>query len=768
MVRGKKLLDVNQPNLKHAMAVAVEHHQSGRLAEAESLYREALRLDPENSEALHLLGTLANQVGSPQAAVELINRAVVISPGNADAWTDLGAALHACGRFPEAVVAHGKSIRLKPGFSQAWNSLGNAFQAAGDRDKSITAYQEAVRLDPSFPAPQINLGNALEAARRLDEAAAAHRAASRLAPADASIQLRLGNVLTILGRLPEAVAAFQQSVRLDPRCFEALDNLATALFKQGRLEESIGRYREANRLDPQNAQTISSLGEALEGVGRVDEAIAAWREAIRLEPKAETYFRLGNALNAIWKTDEAIAATRQALLLDPQLGPAHNNLGNYLKDQGLLDDALECYKKAVEAQPESAANHSNLVYSTNFHAGYEPASLFAEARRWSQRHTDFIPRRSSHPNDPAPDRRLRIGYVSPDFRQHVVGYNLLPLLHEHDHDGFEIFCYATSPHRDSVTAEFESRADHWRDITDLADAEAAETIDRDGIDLLVDLTMHMARNRLPLFARRPAPVQISLLASCSTSGLDTIDYRISDPYLDPPGANTDCYVERVFRLPHTAWCYQTGGPLPAVRPAPSATLGHVVFGCRNNFAKVSPPVLDLWIEVLRAVPNSRLLLQTPNGSIRQNTFERFARNGVPAERIEFLSRAPWKEFIGSYHRMDVALDPFPYSGWITTCDALSMGVPVVTLSGSTLLGRGGKSILSNVGLPELIANTPEQYVEIAASLANDLPRRNELRSTLRDRLDRSPLRDAKGYARDMEAAYRTMWREWCAGKLCLS
>ncbi len=748
------------------ISTAKESHRVGRLAEAETLYRKAMQLDPENSDTLHHFGALAHEVGSPQAAVELINRSVAISPGNADAWTDLGSALHACGRFSEAISAHGRAIQLDRKFTKAWNSLGNAFQAAGEAGQSIAAYQEAARLDPTFPAAQINLGNALEAACRFEEAVAAHRAAFRLAPTEAGIPLRLGNILTVLGRLPEAVASFQQATRLDPRCFEALDNLATALLRQGRLEEAIGRYREAIRLAPNNTLCIGSLGEALERAGRIEEAIAVWQEAVVRTPSPEIYFLLGNALRTIGKTDEAMAATRQALHLNPHFCFAYNNLGNLFKDQGLLDPALDCYKKAAEMQPPSADAHSNLVYCSNFHADYDPAALLDEARIWTQKHTASIARCSAHANDPAPDRRLRIGYVSADFRHHVVGFNLLPLVREHDHENFEIFCYTNRSEGDHVTEEFRSLADHWRDITTLDDVQAAEMICRDGIDILVDLTMHMGRNRLLLFARKPAPVQVSLLASCSTTGLDTIDYRISDPYLDPPGSNLDCYVEKVFRLPHTAWSYQTSGALFPAHPPPSLKTGRVTFGCRNNFTKVSPPVLDLWIRVLEAVPRSQLLLQTPSGSIRSITLDRFTGKGIAADRIEFLERAPWKEFIESYHRMDIALDPFPYSGWITTCDALSMGVPVITLAGKTLLGRGGKSILSNVGLPELIAETPEQYVEIAATLANDLPKRRELRSTLRDRIERSPLRDAKGYARDMEAAYRTMWREWCVEKNC--
>ncbi len=360
---------------------------------------------------------------------------------------------------------------------------------------------------------------------------------------------------------------------------------------------------------------------------------------------------------------------------------------------------------------------------------------------------------------------MRIGYVSPDFRQHVVGYNLLPLLREHDHEAFEIYCYSNGTQEDALTERFRSLADSWRNIGAMSDETAAQRIREDGIDILVDLTMHMAGSRLLVFARQPAPVQASYLASCSTSGLEEIDYRISDPHIEPAKESDErWYTERVWRLADSAWCYEPSGPMPEVRGLPALERGWLTFGSRNNPAKLSRVVLELWAEILLRVANSRLQLSAPPGNTRAWICEIFADCGVARERLEFFWREPWEEFIGSYHGIDVALDPFPYNGWITSCDALRMGVPVVTLSGNTPLGRGGRSILCNLGLPELIAQTPTQYAEIAVELVKDLPRLSELRGTLRSRMDASPLRDAPGHARAVEAAYRQMWRHWCEKK----
>ncbi len=745
------------------LSLAKKRHGKGQLAEAEALYREALRLDPENSEALHLLGALAIDVGRSQVAVELLHRAVTIAPANAEAWTDLGAALHGCGRFPEAITAHREAIRLAPDLAKAWNQLGNARQASGDSEGAITAYQDAVRLDPTYPAPQINLGNALEAAYRLEEAATAHRTSTRLAPGDASIQLRLGNVLANIERLPEAVAAFQQTVRLDPRCFEAQVNLATALFKQGRLEESIRHYRESIRLDPQNAQIIANLAEVLHFAGRFDEAIAVCQESIQLKPTAIGYFCLSNILHAIARTDEAIEAGRQALVLDPNFGSMHNNLGNHFKDQGLLDEALACYKKAFELNPDSASAHSNYVFCANIHPDFNPTALLVEARRWDDKFGAPFFHRTTHNNDPAPERRLRIGYVSPDFREHVVGYNLLPLLREHDRENFEIFCYSSHHAKDSITAALQARAHHWRDITIISDDRAAEMIRRDGIDILVDLSLHTAKNRLPIFVRKPAPVQATYLAYCGTSGLAAMDYRLSDPFIDPPGTDLTCYSEQTIRLPRSYWCYEPFGPTPAVSPLPAQQTGTITLGCLNNFSKVSDKTLDLWTEILRAIPNSRLLLLAPAGSCRQRAAVKFVDGGLSTERLVFADRGSWSDYLRNWQRVDIGLDPIPYGGGITTCDALWMGVPVITLSGKTAVGRGGRSILSNASLSELVAQSPEEYLQIALALAGDLPRLSVLRAGLRERIERSPLRDAHGFAREIESAYRQMWRKWRPG-----
>ena len=366
-----------------------------------------------------------------------------------------------------------------------------------------------------------------------------------------------------------------------------------------------------------------------------------------------------------------------------------------------------------------------------------------------------------HPNDRSPDRRLRVGYVSPNFGNHPVGRFLLPLLESHDRTSFETFCYASVDIPDAMTDRCRTHADVWRDVHQLSDEQLANTIRQDQIDILVDLTMHMGNNRLLVFARKPAPVQVTYLAYCGTTGLSTMDYRLTDPYLDPPGEVEGFYSEQSVRLPETYWCYRPAIETPPVHALPALTVGRVSFGSLNNFCKVTPPVLATWSRLLQAVPGARLLLHARTGSHRDRVRRFLTEQGVLAERVVFIDFQPMTEYFDVYEQVDVALDPFPYGGGTTTCDALWMGVPVVSLAGPRAVGRGGLSILSNLGLSDWVAHDAEQYVQIAVGLVSDLLRLSNIRATLRQRMQSSVLMDAPRFARNIEAAYREMWRRWC-------
>ncbi len=370
-----------------------------------------------------------------------------------------------------------------------------------------------------------------------------------------------------------------------------------------------------------------------------------------------------------------------------------------------------------------------------------------------------------HTGDRDPRRRLRIGYVSPDFKQHAVGTMALPLLACHNREEFEVSCYAQAREPDAMTERFRGHADHWRSTVGLCDEQLADLIRQDQIDILVDLAGHTAGGRLLVFARKPAPVQMTWLGYPNTTGVCTIDYRITDAHADPPGSGAALGVEQLVRLPRTNWVYQPPDNAPAPNHRPAA--GAVTFGSFNNFAKVTEPMLVLWARILHAVPGSRLLLKAQglgSQSTRQRVWELLARERIDPARLELRGWEPGHGgHLALYNRVDIALDPFPYHGTTTTCEALWMGVPVITLAGRTHVSRVGVSLLRNMGLEELIAASPENYVALAVELANDLPRLSRLHSTLRKRMEQSPLTDAPSFAREVEAVYRRVWREWCAG-----
>jgi predicted O-linked N-acetylglucosamine transferase (SPINDLY family) len=749
---------------QQAFDLAVRHHKAGQLEPAAGIYRQILAQQPGHADALHMLGVISHQMGRNDMAVNLIRQAIAINPNWPESHNNLGNALSDRGQLEEAAAAYRQAITLKPNYPVAHSNLGVALKAMGQLDAAVIAYRQAIALKPDYPEAHYNLGNALKDQGQFDAAIAAYRQAIVLKPNYPEAWCNFGIALKAQGQLDAAIAAYRQALALKPKMPEVCNHLGNALRARGELKEAISAFHQALALYPSFPEARNNLGNALNDQGQRDAAIAAYRQAIAMKPDyAEAYSNLANALRVSGQLDQAVAACRQAVACNPNLPEAHNNLGTALKDQGELDAALAAFRQAVALAPDNAMIHSNLVYALHFHPGSDAQTLAGEHRRWNLRHAGplqaHIP---SHTNDRHPDRRLKIGYVSPDFRAQAESFFTVPLLEQHDHAAYEIHCYSSVIRPDQFTARLRQLADVWRDVPGVSDAALASIIRQDGIDILVDLTMHMAHSRLLLFARKPAPVQVTYLAYCSSTGLEAIDYRLSDPYLDPPGGDESVYSERTMRLPETYWCYQPMIAPPEIRPLPAVAQGHITFGCLNNFCKVSAPALAAWARLLRAVPNSQLLLHAHEGSHRQRLQERLAREGIEAHRVEFAGFMPIDQYFALYQRIDLALDTFPYGGGTTTCDALWMGVPVVSLAGQTAVGRGGLSLLSNIGLRELVAWSEEEYVGIAAALAGDLPRLSNLRATLRRRMEQSPLMDAPRFARGVEAAYRQMWRQWCA------
>ena len=635
---------------------------------------------------------------------------------------------HRAGRLAEAERVYRQILAAQPDHADALHHLGVIAQQTGRHDVAVEWIRQAIALNPNNPAAHSNLG---EAYRRM-------------------------------GLSDEALAAFHHALELKPDSPETHCNLGAALRVRGQLDEAMAAYRRALELKPDYPEAHYNLGNALRDRGQLEEALAAYRRALERRPGyPDACYNLGNALRDRGQLEEALAAYRRALELTPDFPEAHNNLGNALKDLGRLDEAIAAFRRALQHQHNHSDAHSNLVYTLHFHPGHYDTTVAEEQRCWNRQFGDplksFI---RPHANDRSPERRLRIGYISPDFRDHVVGRNLVPLFEGHDRRNFEILCYSDVVRPDGMTDEFRQRAQAWRSTVDADDAAVAEMIRRDGVDILVDLTQHMAGNRLPVFARKPAPVQVSFAGYPESAGLDAIEYRISDRYLEGGSTNEGAGMKEQVLLIDSFWCYDPCGAEVEVNGLPARESGSITFGCLNNFCKINEPVLRLWAKVLKNVKDSRLLMRSPAGGHRQRILEILGGERVEARRVEFVESRQRREYLELYHRLDVVLDTFPYNGHTTSLDALWMGVPVVSLAGNTPVSRAGLSQLTNLRLPELVARSESEYVNIAESLARDLLCLADLRSTLRDRMKASVLMDAPRFARQVERAYRTMWRTW--------
>lgn len=668
------------------------------------------------------------------------------------------------GRLAQAEACFKEALRLQPDYAEAHNDLANTLRLQGRLAEAVASYRDALRLRPDIGLIHQNLGTALAEQGTLAEAEASLREAVRLQPQRAEAHHDFGIVLQKRGLPADAIACFEEALRLNPGLVLAHVGLGNCLAALGRLPEAVHRCGQALRMKPDSTEAMVGAGVALQAMGRIEEAASRYRDALRLKPdSSDACYHLATALVAQNRLDDAAAAFRETLRLKPAHGLAHNNLGNVFLAQGRTDEATRCFEEARCAQPDFVGAHSNVLFALNFRPDVSPASVLEAHVRWNDEHAAALaePRRR-RPNQPTPDRRLRVGYVSADFRAHSVSLFIEPVLESHDRKQVEVFCYADVLSPDPVTERLKALTDRWIATTGRRDEFVAEKIRADEIDILVDLAGHTGGNRLLAFARKPAPVQTTWLGYPNTTGMTAMDYRITDAYADPPGMTERYYAETLVRMPDSLWCYRPDGIAPKVNALPAPGNGHLTFGSFNNFAKVTPRTREFWAKLLLAVPKARLLVAgVPTGEAHTRVLQEFGALGISAERLELVPRVPRKNFFELHQRVDVALDPFPFQGGTTTCESLWMGVPVISLAGKVFAARAGVSLLTNVGMPELIARTPEEFVAIGVRLAGDLGKLTALRQGLRAQMARSPLTDARRFTANLEALYRKMWEAWC-------
>ncbi len=746
------------------LARGLAEHKAGRISAAIDLYTQVLAFDPDQPYALHLLGEIAHRAGKNERAVELIGRAVALLPNLAEAHNNLGTAYQALGRLAEAEASYRRAIELKPTLIIAGNNLGTVLKAQGDVIEARRQFERILTLDPNAPESCINLGNLLRESGDFGAAEDCYRIVTEQHPDNAAGWNNLGILRSDQLRHDEARVALERAVACDPRSADAYNNLGNALRALHRFDECIGAYQQALVLRPGYPQAYNNIGVALSDLSRYIEALPFFRKSVEHDPDfVEGLLNLGACLRQVDQAAEAIAYFERALALEPDNPKGYNYRGLALLEVGRIEEGLADCRTAFKRDPNYGRARSNYLLGLNYSPDITGAKLLSE-------HIGFAlslrqPGERDFPNRRDPGRKLRIGYVSPDFKRHSCAFFLEPLIAAHDPGTVEVYCYSDVPVPDPVTARFRSHAAQWRDTSKLPEAEFIELALDDRIDIAVDLTGHTANNRLMAFSQRIAPIQVSWLGYPCTTGLGTIDYRLTDSVADPPGMTDRHYSESLVRLPSTFLCYQAPADAPAPGPLPALGGAPFTFGSFNNLPKLNERVIEVWAEILARAPAARLLLKSHalvDAETRTRVHQAFSRHEIDPARVELVGwvRNP-ADHLALYNQVDLGLDPFPYNGTTTTCEAMWMGVPVLTIAGARHAARVGTSLLAQVELPGFVAPTLDEYVARATRHAANPGPLAEVRAGLRARMAASPLCDGRAFARDVENAYRAMWRGWC-------
>ncbi len=758
-----------EQKITNAFKSAVEYHQAGQVQVAEQLYRQVLTGNPEFADAHGNLGVALQAQGRLEEAEACSRQAIRLKPDYAEAHMNLGNIFLAQGLLAEAVESYEKTIAINPNYAEAYSNLSIALERQGRFDEAAICCQKAIKIKPDFAVAYNNLGNVFKAQGNFESAASSYRKSISLLPDYAEAFSNLGNVLQKQGYNAESVANCRRAIAINPNFAEAYSNLGIALHNQGLFSEAIANYRRAIALKQDLPEAHSNLGNAFQEQGLLEQAITSCRNAIAIKSDyAEGYNNLGVALQEKGLLEEATACYKKAIIIKPDYAEAHNNLGVAFQDQGKLGTATLSFQKAMNLKPDYALANSSLLTNFNYCPNTSRKEIHKESLAWDRKYAKALLRKEPvYSNTKDKNRKLRIGYVSPDFKAHSVAYFFEPLLKARNKEKTEVFCYSNVMIPDPVTERLRKKADRWCSIVGKRDGDVAEEIRRDEIDILVDLAGHTKGNRLLVFGYKPAPIQITYLGFPNTTGLSAIDYRITDEWADPMGKTDAFYSEKLIRMPRTFLCYDPPKNLPPIQKESLMKNGAITFGSFNNRVKINTGVIKVWAEILSRVPKSKIILkakQLTDSGVKEHLLDLFSNYGVAADRVIFIEwAASTFDHFNLYNRVDIALDTFPYNGTTTTCEAIWMGTPVIALAGDRHASRVGVSLLSTVGIPELIAESIEDYIEKAVALTNDRSRLQQLQKNLRGMMAASPLMGATEFAIDLEATYRQMWHSWCDG-----
>ncbi len=684
-------------SVKQALDIAANHHNANRLAEAENIYRKVLEKTPNQEIALHHLGLILHQKGESKRGITLIE----------------------------------KALSIKPDYEYALNNIGKIYLDLGNWDIAAINFKKAINYKPDFDIAHNNYANAM----------------------------------LFKGRINEAITAYQKTLSVNPKYAEAAFNLGSAYKALGNIQKAISSYERAIAINPKYAEAYNNLGNIFSDIYEYDAAQNNLNEAIRLKSDfAYAHNNLGNVYKDLNRFSEAMECFNKSININKNFAEAYNNLGNVLKDLGKYNEAIEYYNKAIKIRAGYTEARSNILFVLNF-LSVESQKIVTEAKNYGELVKSLTKGTREWKKPLKSPSELKIGFVSGDLNNHPVGHfieNLIVTIAKNENSKLKLIAYYNQLYKDNVTERIKKSFYKWHSVYNLSDQELAALIRKDEINILIDLSGHSAKNRLPVFAWKPAPIQASWLGYFATTGVNEIDYFIADKWTAPKSEEQH-FTEKIWRLPETYWCFTQPAENTSIDALPALKNKFITFGCFNDLSKINSSIISLWSRIMHEVPNSKLFLKNKQASdlkIRKNTLSSFSKHGICTDRIIMEGYTPRAEYLESYNRVDIALDPFPYPGGTTTIEGLWMGVPIITKKGNRFLSHAGETIANNAGLQNWIAKSDDDYVEKAIINSSDFDRLNKLRLNLRSQVISSPLFYSKRFSQVFEEAVWGMWSKW--------
>ena len=717
--------------------------QQNRMGEAKDLCAKLCTANPRNAQIQFMMSAICGQLGEFGESEKFCRRTIKLNPNAPEAWYNLAIAQLRLNKNKLAIDSLKTAIKLKPSFPEALMDLGNAYQRAGRHADAVSCYQRAIKLKPDFSLAYCNLAEAQLATQDISAAKNSLVAAIGLDPGLTQPRLSLGKLFLQDLEKPFALEQFETATTLEPGNIELLTGIAEALKDTNHYLDAEPYYQKAIAASPDNAKLLSNYGLMLLKLGKIDGAITALTQATRIAPSlAEAHYNLATALGLANQQQACEKSYLQALSLQEIFPESWMNLGTLRLLQGHPQDARTCFERALEQRRNYPEAASNLLMALNYDETYSSDEIYRRHQEWGKEFQAHFPDLNTRkPPSRKHPGRLRVGFVSPDFRTHSVAYFFQSLL-DQTPDHIEIFCYSNTLHTDSTTHHIRNGVSGWHDITQMSDQEAADLIHTDNLDALVDLAGHTSGNRLGIFSLRPCGVQISYLGYPNTTGLPTMDYRISDAIADPEHS-AQPHTETLLRMDRCFLCYNAKPDIPQPTPLGDSDRP-ITFGSFNNLAKLTSDTVELWSDILLRTPGSCLTLKArplEDSSVADYYRGLFHKHGISSERLTFIGWLPGTRHYQAYNQIDIALDTYPYNGTTTTCEALWMGRPVITRAGDRHASRVGASLLSAVGLDHLITNTPQEYVDTATRVASAIQSSDHRFHDVRSRMQRSVLCD---------------------------